>query len=140
MPGQIIAWGSPAARPEYYTPPNTSGATVQAGQLVSKDGPGTGIVLADADALATACIGLVESAIGAGGSGVVRVDGTLELADWTAATGAAALVSGSTYYLSATAGQMTTVAPTAIGQVVQAIGTALSATTLSIEIEHPILL
>ena len=140
--GQILASSSGSSRPEFYQPINTSGATVQAGQLAAKDGAGTGIILAIATALATEAIGFAESDIGAGGSGVVRTDGTLDLADWTAATGAAALVPGSTYWLDAvTTGRMSTAAPAAApGVIAQAVGKALSASTFSIEIQSPVVL
>ena len=45
------------------------------------------------------------------------------------------LVAGDPYYLSETAGQITSVAPSATGHVVQIIGTAKDDTTLMVEID-----
>lgn len=139
MGGQIVSYGS-GGRPEYYTPANTSGVGVSAGQPAARDGAGTGVVRAQGTALALAAVGFWEAATAAGGSGIVRTDGDLDIPDWTAATGAAALVPGSVYYLSATVGQVTTVPLAASGQVHQEVGRAATTTKLTIELSEPVLL
>ena len=65
----------------------------------------------------------------------------LQLADWTAATGSSTLTTGSYYYIdTATAGMITTTAPTTDGQVVYRVGQAVSADTMKVEYEESILL
>lgn len=89
---------------------------------------------ARADALGTmegfylAAAGIASAAVGAfQSSGVLA--------------GLSGLTAGATYYLSAaTAGAMTTTAPTATGQYVVRLGKALSTTEFEIRIERPILL
>lgn len=96
--------------------------------------------LARANAAATVgAIGLVRDAsVAAGASGIVQTDGilTATTAQWdvvTAQTGG--LTPGSAYFLSAaTAGRLTTIAPTNTGEYVQRIGRAISTTALEISI------
>ena len=96
---------------------------------------------ADASALATAqVVGLANEDIGAGGTGEYVTHGRVTKADWTSIIGAAALTAGSVYYLSTTTGDLTTTAPTTVGEVVVRIGIALSTTTLNVNVEEPILL
>ena len=139
MGGQIISYGS-GGRPEFYEPANTSGVALSAGQPIARDGAGSGVVRAQGTAIALACVGFPEAAIGIGGSGIVRTDGDLTLADWTAATGAAALTPGAIYYLSATVAQITTVPLSTPGQVHQEVGRAATTTKLTIELSEPVLL
>jgi len=93
---------------------------------------------AQADAAATA--DAVGVAVAAGG-GITpapvyyRTYGLVELSDWTGAAGAATLTPGAVYYLSAaTAGMITSTAPTGDGDIVVKIGIAITTTTLNIEI------
>lgn len=83
-------------------------------------------------------LGLVgQASIAAAGSGVIQTDGILSNADWTAAAGAADLVAGSIYYLSAaTAGLITATAPTASGNFVVPVGLAISARELDITVSQ----
>lgn len=86
-------------------------------------------------------VGLVTEDTLDGVAAPYRKDGRLTLEDWTAAAGAETLTVGSVYYLSAaTAGRMTTVAPTTTGQRVVRIGRAIADDTMAIEIEPSILL
>lgn len=83
----------------------------------------------------------IANAAAIAGNAVTIAEGFVTLPDWTAATGAANLSPKATYYLSAsTLGNLTTVAPTATGQCVVKIGTAVNSTTLLVEIEKPYLL
>jgi hypothetical protein len=72
----------------------------------------------------------------------VQVDGIFEAlaTEWDAVTGqTGGLTEGETYYLDpTTAGRLTVTAPTAFGDYVAPVGTALSATELDIEIGAPI--
>lgn len=141
--GQITSWGSASARPEFYTAVNTGAVAVSPGQPVAHDVAGTGVILGQATGIATACVGIAEDAMAAlVGAGQIRTDGKITLADWTAATGGAALVAGSTYYLGLiTAGTLVTPAPAAgVGQLVQEVGYAASATELILEIAPPIVM
>jgi hypothetical protein len=68
-------------------------------------------------------------------------DGVLALTDWSAVTGTVSLLPGADYFLSPdTAGKLSTIAPTTSGQVVVAVGRALSTQKLEIEIQPLILL
>lgn len=89
---------------------------------------------AQANAIGTKdAIAFAMGAIGAGAAGSYQTDGIL--------AGLAGLVANTIYYLSAaTAGGMTSVAPTAAGQYVVRLGKAISTTELEINIERPILL
>jgi len=92
---------------------------------------------AKADAVGTSdVIGLVRTAsIAASVTGDIQVGGVLSSADWTAVVGGVTLTSGSIYYLSqATAGQLTTTAPST-GFIVQ-VGIATSTTELLLDVKQ----
>lgn len=100
---------------------------------------------ARADASGTSkAIGLAAAAVSSGASGDIQTNGVLSLTtgEWDALTGGSGgLTVGSTYYLSAaTAGLLTTTAPSTVGHYVVAIGIALSTTEMLIDIEKRILL
>jgi len=111
--------------------------TIAIGQVVWVKST-THIGLAQANAQTTARVaGIAITAGNATFSVDYVTDGQHTQANWTSITGATLLTPGSTYYLSAaTAGQLTTTAPTASGFVV-AVGRALNTTTLDIEISQP---
>lgn len=102
--------------------------------------------LARANAAATeGAIGLIrDSSIAVAANGTIQTDGVLtaSTSEWDAITGqTGGLTPGSIYFLSAaTAGQLTTTAPTATGHYVRAIGRAISTTSLEISIQPSILL
>ena len=101
---------------------------------------------ARANAISTSdTVGLVaDTSVGASAAGNVQVNGivTATTTQWDAVTGGSGgLTAGSVYYLDpATAGKLTTTAPTTVGQTVVRIGVALSTTQLELGIEQPILL
>lgn len=96
------------------------------------------VALASAAAIGTARVcGLALFDAFAATSVRYSPDGVMELEDWTAVTDSAALAPGAVYFLSAEAGKLTTTAPTESGQVVLAVGTALSPVKLAIEIQQP---
>lgn len=102
--------------------------------------------LAQASASGTVeVLGLVrETSIAAAATGVIQTDGVLAAttAQWDAVTGGTGgLTAGTVYFLSAaTAGKLTTSAPTSTGQYVVRIGKAISTTEMEITIGQPILL
>ncbi|MEI7607093.1 MAG: capsid cement protein [Rhodospirillaceae bacterium] len=81
-------------------------------------------------------LGLAVAAVALDASVQVQTDGVLELTDWTAAAGAAALVAGSDYYLDATAGLLTATIP-ATGNLVY-VGRAISPQKLEISVQRAI--
>lgn len=93
-----------------------------------------GVKKAKADASGTAkAIAAATATITTGTTGVYQTSGTL--------AGLTGLTAGAPYYLSAaTAGAITSTAPSTLGQYVQRVGLATSTTELLINIEPPILL
>lgn len=102
--------------------------------------------LARADASGTADVFALVSAtsIAAAASGAVQTDGffTATTAQWDAITGqTGGLTPGAAYFLSAaTAGRLTTTAPTATGQFVCYVGRAISGTVFEISLDRAIAL
>lgn len=82
--------------------------------------------------VAKKAVGFFPAGITAAASGEIRFDGTI--------TGLSGLTIGATYYLSATAGAITTTPPTTSGHIVQKVGVAISATELSFEPGEPVVL
>ena len=81
---------------------------------------------------AKAADGFVKAAVSSGQDASVYLDKGIN-------SGLSGLTPGAKYYLSATAGGVTTTAPTTTGHIWQPIGKALSATELSVDIGEPIL-
>lgn len=99
------------------------------------------VALGDADAANTSgVVGLVYTAATSGNNGEYLAQGVITQADWTAVIGTASLTAGSVYYLSATTGQLTTTAPSAVGQRVVRCGRALTANDFHVSIEPGVLL
>ena len=74
--------------------------------------------------------GYVKANVASAANATVYFDGTNTLTGLTV---------GSKYYLSATAGTVTTTIPTTTGHIYQYLGKAISTTELSVEIQEPIL-
>lgn len=110
----------------------TAGETLAAGDLIYVDSGGQAFK-ADADASAKAAIGFVLAGITSGATGTVYFGSGL-------ITGLSSLTVGALYYLSSTAGGITTTAPTGTNKIQQQVGYALSATTLYFEPQRSILL
>ncbi len=123
---------------------NESGAIV-CGAPVYMQAAGA-VKKAKADAAATQnVIGLaLTTSIAAAASGAVVLAGpvTLTTAQWDAITGqSGGLTFDATYFLDpATAGKLTTTAPTTATQYVKPIGVALSSTVLNLSIQKSVLL
>lgn len=107
----------------------TAGEALTAGNLVYFSATGT-VLKADATAIAKQARGYVKTSFANGTTATVFFDDSND-----AVTG---LTPGATYYLSLTAGGVTTTPPTTTGQIVQEIGFASSATNLRVNIQEPI--
>lgn len=104
----------------------TASEAISAGDIVNiHDSTGAKARKADATSSGKHAVGFAPSAIANGASGTVQFEGTI--------SGLSGLTIGATYYLSTTAGGITTTAPTGAGQIVQKVGVAISATELSFE-------
>lgn len=123
----------PAGSQQFWEAENASGATIQAGQPVWV-APGGVAQLASAADNTKPAAGLAAASVASSVSGDYQTAGHLTLANWTAATGATNLTPGAYYWLSATAGQLTTTPPAGSGRSLQRVGQALSASTLAIQI------
>jgi len=122
---------------------NNNASPIVIGNATYTDAAG-GVDLAKADAIATVeVVGLVKDAsISAAASGDIQTDGIISATtgQWDAVAGTTGgLAAGIVYYLSpTTAGEITSTAPTAVGQFVIRIGIGLSTTELEISISEPI--
>jgi len=122
---------------------NNNASPIVIGNATYTDAGG-GVDLAQANAIATVeVVGLVKDAsISAAANGDVQTDGVISATtgQWDAVAGTTGgLAAGTVYYLSpTTAGEITSTAPTAVGQFVVRIGIALSTTELEISILEPI--
>jgi hypothetical protein len=123
-----------------YTSQNKAVATFVPGQPLAVDSSGTGVVLASAADNNKKAVGLATVGVAVGQAETVQTGGIITLSDWTAVTGAPTLSPVGVYYLSATAGMLTTIAPTTQGQVAQVVGRAVSTTQLELTFSNPILL
>lgn len=85
---------------------------------------------ADATSPSKRAHGFVLSSVTSGATATVYFEGTI--------TGLSSLTLGGTYFLSTTAGGLTTTAPSTVGHIVQEVGAAISATELSFEPQQPI--
>lgn len=108
----------------------TSGEALSAGNLVYIAAAGT-VFKADANAVAKAAIGFVLSSVGSGAAITVYFEGTV--------TGLASLTPGAAQFLSdATTGGVISTIPSGAGKIVQPVGTAVTATTMTFEAGEPI--
>lgn len=121
----------------------TAGAALLAGNAVYTSGVNA-INKAAAGASGTKdVLGLTTAAISNAASGQVQTNGflTLTTTQWDAITGATGgLTANAIYFLSATAGLLTTTVPTTVGQWVAEVGRAISTTDMLIDVRTPILL
>ena len=122
----------------------TAAATLIAGNPVYQSAAGT-VNKGRANAAGTSRItGLTTTGIASAATGTVQSGGVLALttAEWDAITGGSGgLTFNTVYFLSAaTAGLLTSTAPSTVGQLIVEIGTALSTTEMLIDIKAPILL
>jgi hypothetical protein len=97
----------------------------------------TGWRLANNASFGSRCYGLAIGSAAPGHPLAVRTMGTLDLEDWTAATGAKTLPALSRWYLGAD-GALTETPPNTPGTIRQFVGEALSPTKMAIRIGPPI--
>ncbi len=120
---------------------NKDAGALSIGMAVATHTSGTGVNKARADSNATRCIGLSLTATNPSFTATIQTGGVFTLANWTSIIGSASLSANTVYYLDpSTAGLLTSKAPTTAGLYVQRVGTAVSPTSLEIEIEQPIFL
>lgn len=123
-----------------YTAENKDAGTLYAGMAAAVDASGVGVVKANATDNTKNAVGLMLATTTSTVSGEVITDGPLTLSDWSDATGATLLLAHTVYYLDVTGGMLTPTPPSTVGSVVQRIGTAVSTTTMEIEVAQSILL
>jgi hypothetical protein len=107
----------------------TAGEALNAGDFVYFSATGTALK-ADATSLAKGARGYTLAAVSNGSPATIYFDESN-----SALTG---LTAGATYYLSTTPGQIIATAPATVGQIVQEVGFATSATNLHVNILTPI--
>lgn len=112
---------------------NKDAATINAGQLVAVDASGVGFVLADNSGFGTRTYGFAVSTTAPTFSLDVQVGGILELADWTAGTGAVSLPARSRWFMGSS-GLLTQTAPATAGSIVQIVGEAIAPQKMRIAI------
>lgn len=124
-----------------YTATNKHGSALPAGSVVAVHSTGVGFVAADATSEARPAVGLLLAGTDDEAAGTIQSGGPFELADWTDITGAVELAAKATYFLDVVAGKLVaTTPPSGAGNVVQAVGTAVSPTMLKIEIDETTLI
>lgn len=112
----------------------TAGETIKAGQPVYiHTGDGKGYLASAASDATSRLAGFSKLDANAGDPILIIPNGGVTVADWTAATGFVNLVYGANYFLSATYGRITQIAPTS-GYVVP-VGGALATDTFNVEIK-----
>lgn len=125
--------GSGGGDPDLSQYEMTANETVVVGQPIYISGDNT-INLADADTEVTLQVfGVVSLGASANGTANVLSEGSVNQVDWSSVIGTTNLTPGSLYYLSSTAGQMTTSKPASNG--VQ-VGRAVTATKFDIEVNN----
>lgn len=112
----------------------TASEALAAGDIVNVwDNAGTpNVRKADATDISTQASGFVLAAYALSASARVYFEGTI--------TGLTGLTPGATYFLSETAGAITTTAPSTVSAIVQRVGRAHGTTKLSFEAAQPIVL
>jgi hypothetical protein len=140
VPGTLSVQGVPITGGG-FTAVNKDVSIIRAGQALTADPSGSGVLVSYASSTAAPCCGLAFTDVDPLAAVTVRTGGQLTLADWTLAVGTPTLAPRGVYYLSPDLpGHLTLVAPTAAGQVVQQIGIALSLNVLLINISPYVLL
>lgn len=109
---------------------HTAGEALAAGDFVYISGTGT-VLKADATAIAKQARGYVLASVLNAGAATVFFD--------ESNSSLSGLTPGGTYFLSATPGLATLVAPTVAGQIVQQLGFATSTTSLHVAIQESVI-
>lgn len=118
-----------------------SDAAISAGQIVYIKGTShVGLASCAVTVAEASAVGIALASVGIGDAATIRSEGKVTMPDWSAVAGSANLSVGSVYFLSPTAGMITTAAPTSVGQFVMCIGRAVSTSTLDLQISQIIAL
>ena len=133
------ATGTVGVGADQFTAVNGDSVTFSPGYALAMQSDGE-VERADADDNLKNAVGLATVGVAVGARETITTSGTFELASWSSVTGSATLTPGAVYYLSTTAGQLTTTPPSTAGNVVQRVGVAVSTLKLKIEVEEPVLL
>lgn len=126
--------------PLLYNAENKAAGTLVRGTAVATHSSGVGIIAAIASGLSRPCVGLLTEDTAPTFAGAVQKDGLFVLADWTPVTGSVTLVRGPYYLDPGTPGMLTSIAPTADGDLVQPVGYAVAPDTLEVEIANSVYL
>lgn len=121
-----------------FTATNQGGVTIQAGQPVRISSGLNGVELAQGNSLGSCAAGVAETQITVGATGTIVVQGLINVANWTSATGASDLVGGRWFLSAGAAGILTQTPPTVVGNYVQYIGQAITARYLLVKVESPL--
>lgn len=121
-----------------FTATNQGGVTIQAGQPVRISSGLNGVELAQGNSLGSCAAGVAETQITVGATGTIVVQGLINVANWTSATGASDLVGGRWFLSAGAAGILTQTPPTVEGNYVQYIGQAITARYLLVKVESPL--
>lgn len=139
---EIIAVQQQQLDDREFTAINDEGSALVPGDVVYMKTDGT-VALGDSDTAAAAAlkipVGIVRIGGADGVSVTVQFSGkiTLTLAQWdVVGTDANGLDPGSKYYLSGTAGEITTTAPNTAGDTLFIVGVAISATVMLVRLDN----
>lgn len=124
----------------YFAATNKDSETIRRGQWVAIHPSGSGVWLASAADDTRNAVGMMSADTAPGSANNVITDEVFTMNDWSDVIGADELEGGAIYFLSTVPGQMSTSAPTTIGQVAQELGRAISAIGFDVDTEEAILL
>jgi len=114
-----------------------AGVNIKAGQPVYVSAiDGLMYLASAATAAASKVCGFCKTDAATGNSILLIPNGGLTISDWTLIVGSVSLVPGTTYFLSGTAGAITSIPP--VSGYVVAVGCALAGDTFNIEIKTPV--
>ena len=127
------------AAKQIFTATNTNAGAITLGQPVYISSADSVDKASASTGSTAAAIGLVmDASVASAAVAVIITDGVIDNSDWTAVIGSATLTAGAKYFLSTTAGLLTTIAPSATGEYITVVGTAISATSLEVSIRDSI--
>jgi hypothetical protein len=131
---------SPLGPTSFVFSAQNNGTNFWVGAALARHPSGSGLILADATSIARKAVGLATIGAAVGFSETAQLDGLFQMNDWTQVVGSPTLQALSDYYLSATPGRLSAVAPNVPGQIAQAVGFSLSSTTLMVNPQKAFLL
>lgn len=124
---------------ESFIKTNSEAFSLHPGQPIKLSGS-SGVELADASDIANQTIGVSEKLTASGEEVFIKTFGLVETEDWTDVIGTTNLTVGVDYFLSSTAGKLTSNPTDSTGRIFQYVGKAVTATELLINIARPIIL